>query len=109
MVQLGNVGFYVGEQQFLEQGNCQHLFFSRKYQLTAARKIAEESMDVDPNYDPSDFLKLDNLQDKNDKRDIKIQDDLAVSDSEDEIDEKPVQIESQPQQLGEEEVGDLWF
>lgn len=91
MVQLGNVGFYMSEQQLLQQG--------------------DESMDVDPNYDPSDFL-LAGLPARDEKNENKIQDDLAVSESEDESEtasqskQKPSQQLPQP----EEDVGgDLWF
>ncbi|KAG7211276.1 hypothetical protein KM043_010582 [Ampulex compressa] len=90
MVQLGNVGFYMGEQQLLQQ---------------------DESMDVDPNYDPSDFL-LAGLPARDDKGENKIQDDLAVSESDDEGDNNGTQSKHETQQLSqpEEDVGgDLWF
>ncbi|XP_078034563.1 TATA-box binding protein associated factor 1 isoform X3 [Augochlora pura] len=89
MVQLGNVGFYMADQQLLQQ---------------------DESMDVDPNYDPSDFL-LAGLPARDEKNETKIQDDLAVSESEDEA-ENNVQLKHKTQQLSqpEEDVGgDLWF
>ncbi|XP_033321327.1 TATA-box binding protein associated factor 1 isoform X2 [Megalopta genalis] len=89
MVQLGNVGFYMADQQLLQQ---------------------DESMDVDPNYDPSDFL-LAGLPVRDEKNETKIQDDLAVSESEDEA-ENNVQLKQKTQQLSqpEEDVGgDLWF
>lgn len=88
MVQLGNVGFYTGEQQLLHQ---------------------EESMDVDPNYDPSDFL-LAGLPSREDKTVDKIQDDLAISESDDEAQNNQLdakqELEPQPE---EDEGGDLWF
>ncbi|XP_015602536.1 transcription initiation factor TFIID subunit 1 isoform X2 [Cephus cinctus] len=89
MVQLGNVGFYTGEQQLLQQ---------------------DESMDVDPNYDPSDFL-LAGLPARNDKGVDKIQDDLAVSESEDEAENNSQQKQDIQQTLPQEEDvgGDLWF
>ncbi|XP_012231076.1 transcription initiation factor TFIID subunit 1 [Linepithema humile] len=92
MVQLGNVGFYMGEQQLLQQ---------------------DESMDVDPNYDPSDFL-LAGLPAREGEN--KIQDDLAVSESDDDTEntasKQEAQQNQQQQQLSQpdEEVGgDLWF
>ncbi|EFN79615.1 transcription initiation factor TFIID subunit 1 [Harpegnathos saltator] len=97
MVQLGNVGFYVGEQQLLQQ---------------------DESMDVDPNYDPSDFL-LAGLPAREDKSENKIQDDLAVSESDDDAEssnnlqsKQETQQNQQQQQLSqpdEDVAGDLWF
>ncbi|XP_034951275.1 transcription initiation factor TFIID subunit 1 [Chelonus insularis] len=89
MVQLGNVGFYVGDQQLIQQ---------------------EESMDVDPNYDPSDFL-LAGLPPRAEKVETdKIHDDLAVSESDEEIEtvEEPIKQENQPQSQPDED-GDLWF
>ncbi|XP_012287016.1 transcription initiation factor TFIID subunit 1 [Orussus abietinus] len=90
MVQLGNVGFYMGEQQLLQQ---------------------DESMDVDPNYDPSDFL-LAGLPARGDKGTDKIQDDLAVSESDEDAENntsrEKQELQQQPPQ--EEDVaGDLWF
>ncbi|XP_012257174.2 transcription initiation factor TFIID subunit 1 [Athalia rosae] len=88
MVQLGNVGFYTGEQQLLQQ---------------------EESMDVDPNYDPSDFL-LAGLPSREEKVVDKIQDDLAVSESDEDTQNNP--LETKPEmdaQPDEDEGGDLWF
>ncbi|KYN38772.1 Transcription initiation factor TFIID subunit 1 [Trachymyrmex septentrionalis] len=93
MVQLGNVGFYMGEQQLLQQ---------------------DESMDVDPNYDPSDFL-LAGLPARDDKVEDKIQEDLAVSESDDDaenVTSKQEAQQNQQQQLpqpDEDVGGDLWF
>lgn len=90
MVQLGNVGFYMADQQLLQQ---------------------DESMDVDPNYDPSDFL-LAGLPARDEKSENKIQDDLAVSESDDEAENNVQQKQKTPQQMSqpEEDVGgDLWF
>lgn len=74
--------------------------------------FAEESLDVDPNYDPSDFLMagLPQMQSQEVKLEDdeigKIHDDLAVSESEDE----GANDESGGQQLQEEDDGgELWF
>ncbi|KAG8039641.1 hypothetical protein G9C98_000370 [Cotesia typhae] len=93
MVQLGNVRYYVDEQQYIQQ---------------------DESMDVDPNYDPSDFL-LAGLPPRAKKVEVdKIQDDLAVSESDDEIEtvDEPLKQEQENQQPNPSEddvAGDLWF
>ncbi|XP_024082109.1 transcription initiation factor TFIID subunit 1 isoform X2 [Cimex lectularius] len=58
MVQLGNIAYYTETPQ-------------------------DESMDVDPNYDPSDFLG--GLKRDQPREEIKIQDDLAVSESDEEM------------------------
>lgn len=50
MVQLSGVGFY--NQQGSNSKNVKQTFFILGF------NISDESMDVDPNYDPSDFLKL---------------------------------------------------
>lgn len=69
-------------------------------------------MDVDPNYDPSDFLmsglplrKNDEMSPENQYSEMKIQDDLAVSESEDEdVNNAP------PESMQEEDDGgELWF
>lgn len=72
-------------------------------------------MDVDPNYDPSDFL-LAGLPAREDKSENKIQDDLAVSESDDDAEGSTLQskqeTQNQQQQLSQpdEDVGgDLWF
>lgn len=68
-------------------------------------------MDVDPNYDPSDFL-LAGLPARDEKTENKIQDDLAVSESDDDAENnaKQKQKTSQPLPQPEEDVGgDLWF
>lgn len=76
--------------------------------------LPDESMDVDPNYDPSDFL-LPGLAARDDKGENKIQDDLAVSESDDDtestIQKQETQQNQQQQQLSQadEDVGDLWF
>lgn len=76
-------------------------------------------MDVDPNYDPSDFL-LAGLPAREVKNENKIQDDLAVSESDDDAEgssnlqskQEAQQNQQQQQQLShpDEDVGgDLWF
>lgn len=65
--------------------------------------FSEESMDVDPNYDPSDFL-MKGLP-HNQSSNVKIHDDLAVSESDDES--GPNQIIKHEEI--EEKPGDLWF
>lgn len=78
--------------------------------------LTDESMDVDPNYDPSDFL-LAGLPARDDKSENKIQDDLAVSESDDDAEntipkQEAQQNQQQQQQLSQpdEDVGgDLWF
>lgn len=69
-------------------------------------------MDVDPNYDPSDFL-LAGLPPRAQKVEVdKIHDDLAVSESDEEMEapSEPVILENQQQSQPEEDVdGDLWF
>ncbi|KAK0086570.1 hypothetical protein PV325_002974 [Microctonus aethiopoides] len=91
MVQLGNVGLYLGVPPLIQQ---------------------DESMDVDPNYDPSDFL-LAGLPPRAEKVEVdKIHDDLAVSESDEEIEtpSEPVKQENQQQSQPDEDVGgDLWF
>ncbi|CAH1372514.1 unnamed protein product [Tenebrio molitor] len=99
MVQLGSMGYY---QQNDEGTDIMY---------------KEESMDVDPNYDPSDFLmsglpmhsnkdeiKIDEHVLQPQDTELKIHDDLAVSESEDEgqnVNDVPVQEE--------DDGGDLWF
>lgn len=66
-------------------------------------------MDVDPNYDPSDFL-LAGLPAREKKEESKIQDDLAVSESEDEIETKDEPILEKKELPSNEEDGeDIWF
>lgn len=73
-------------------------------------------MDVDPNYDPSDFL-LAGLPAREDKSENKIQDDLAVSESDDDAESSTLQskqetqqVQQQPLSQPDEDVGgDLWF
>ncbi|KMR03010.1 transcription initiation factor tfiid subunit 1 [Lasius niger] len=107
MVQLGNVGFYVGEQQLLQQ------VFDPLLNQTLVLMLADESMDVDPNYDPSDFL-LAGLPARDDKGENKIQDDLAVSESDDDAEstipkQEAQQNQQQLSQPDEDVGGDLWF
>lgn len=117
MVQLGNVGFYTEEQQLLQQGEFYSVFrdflelcyFWFTFGINSAIFPTDESMDVDPNYDPSDFL-LAGLPSREDKNVDKIQDDLAISESDDETQNIPLdtkqELETQPD---EDDGGDLWF
>lgn len=62
-------------------------------------------MDVDPNYDPSDFL-TEKLGDN------KIQDDLAVSESDEETtDGNLITMKEEPPEQSQQydDGGDLWF
>ncbi|XP_075228523.1 TATA-box binding protein associated factor 1 isoform X4 [Lycorma delicatula] len=83
MMQLGNIAYYQPD--------------------TSVQQHQEESMDVDPNYDPSDFLMKGLPQ--NQSNNVKIHDDLAVSESDDESGQNQIikheDIEEKP--------GDLWF
>lgn len=76
--------------------------------------FTEESLDVDPNYDPSDFLMAGLPKNRSFDEDIKpshadislkIQDDLAVSESEDEGSHS----KSTQQIQDDDDVGDVWF
>lgn len=73
MMQLGNIAYY--QQDVHDEGQGQ------------IPQDQDESMDVDPNYDPSDFL-MHGLPQRNGKQDAKssgkIHDDLEVSESDDE-------------------------
>ncbi|XP_069701181.1 transcription initiation factor TFIID subunit 1 isoform X2 [Periplaneta americana] len=99
MVQLGNIGYYPPAAGITNE--------------------QEESMDVDPNYDPSDFLlhglpqqRAAQLQLANQAamRD-KIHDDLEVSESDDEMTLTTAVVNEPPKREVEEEDdgGDLWF
>ena len=63
-------------------------------------------MDVDPNYDPSDFL-LHGLPQQRAVRD-KIHDDLEVSESDEEVQVSTIEIPKREQD-DDDEGGDLWF
>lgn len=67
--------------------------------------ILEESIEVDPNYDPSDFL-LAGLPSRQDTD--QINNDLAISDDSDE-EQKNIKIETQIAPTEGETTGDLWF
>lgn len=70
--------------------------------------IAEDSSDVDPNYDPSDFLMAGlpkKVEPEQDRDEGKIQDDLAVSESEDE----GTNVNNSGQMMEEDDGGELWF
>ncbi|XP_014237505.1 transcription initiation factor TFIID subunit 1 [Trichogramma pretiosum] len=88
MIQLGNAGSYHAETSIIPPA------------------VAEES--IDSNYDPSDSFFTTLSVRKEEDIVSKIQDDLAMSDS-DEEDQKDIK-ELQPAQMStEEEVGSLWF
>ncbi|KAH1004133.1 transcription initiation factor TFIID subunit 1 isoform X2 [Dendroctonus ponderosae] len=94
MVQLGSMGFYQQE----ELAEAETLMFK------------EESMDVDPNYDPSDFLmsglaSVRKVEDPIQGQDIKIHDDLAVSESDEELRND---LEPEPENNPEDDDG-VWF
>ncbi|KAL1517978.1 hypothetical protein ABEB36_001670 [Hypothenemus hampei] len=96
MVQLGSMGFY----QQGDLGETETLMFK------------EESMDVDPNYDPSDFLmsgltSVRKVEDPIQGQDIKIHDDLAVSESEDE--ETHQEMHPEPDNSIPEDEDGVWF
>lgn len=67
-------------------------------------------MDVDPNYDPSDFL-LAGLPARDDRISNEIHDDLAVSESDEEVDNNREQLkqEQQPSSQPDEDDGAIWF
>ncbi|XP_050517356.1 transcription initiation factor TFIID subunit 1 isoform X2 [Diabrotica virgifera virgifera] len=101
MVQLGTMGYYPPTEG--QEGDSAEASFMYK----------DESMDVDPNYDPSDFLmsglplrkvEESELQQENA---MKIHDDLAVSESEDEGTNAPQ--ENQDNMQEDDDAGDLWF
>lgn len=119
MVQLGNMGFYhqsegEGSEALMFKGNsCIFIYLNKLFAIF----IIEESIDVDPNYDPSDFLmsglplcKPEAVKENLDEHDvgIKIHDDLEVSESEDEENSANV-AETQQQVQEEEDGGELWF
>lgn len=95
MVQLGTMGYY--HQQ--EGDGSEALMFK------------EESLDVDPNYDPSDFLmaglpKMKPEEIKLEDDVGKIHDDLAVSES----DEEGTSLNTSGQPLpDDDDGGELWF
>lgn len=67
-------------------------------------------MDVDPNYDPSDFLmsglaSVRKVEDPIQGQDIKIHDDLAVSESDEELHND---LEPEPENNPEDDDG-VWF
>lgn len=79
--------------------------------------IADESMDLDPNYDPSDFLPT-NSQNIDSDKDLtgssnpnhttaNIQDDLEISDSDEELARDPQEDTMEIKTEGD--LGELWF
>lgn len=113
MMQLGNIGFYqqTDQTEIIYKGIFNNNLYI--YYFIKKKIITEESMDVDPNYDPSDFLmvglpKSEVLHIKPDPEEMKIHDDLAVSESEEECNTN--QQSSSHQIIHEEDDGgDLWF
>lgn len=90
-----------------------NVVFDSLLNQTLVLMLADESMDVDPNYDPSDFL-LAGLPARDDKGENKIQDDLAVSESDDDAEstipkQEAQQNQQQLSQPDEDVGGDLWF
>lgn len=90
MVQLGNIAYY-----------------------TEAQQVADESMDVDPNYDPSDFLG--GLK-RTDTESIRVEEDLRVSESDEEmqvdVKNEALDVKTEPQPQSEpdpDDDGALWF
>ncbi|XP_044017521.1 transcription initiation factor TFIID subunit 1-like isoform X2 [Aphidius gifuensis] len=79
-------------------------------QVAEAMVQLEESMDVDPNYDPSDFL-LAGLPARDDRISNEIHEDLAVSESDEEVDNNREQLkqEQQPSSQPDEDDGAIWF
>ncbi|KAK4872343.1 hypothetical protein RN001_014372 [Aquatica leii] len=106
MVQLGTMGFYHQQDE-----NHESVMYK------------EESIDVDPNYDPSDFLMSglpriktegdveDLTIEEHDVKTIKIHDDLAVSESDDEGGNILMSNVQTQQMQDDDDVGDgdLWF
>lgn len=113
MVQLGSMSFY----QPGDLAVPDNLVFKGKFWLNFVQfewlfVTTEESMDVDPNYDPSDFLMsgLASVRKVNDPiqgQDIKIHDDLAVSESDDD-NERPQEMQKDYENMPEDEDG-VWF
>ncbi|CAG9856159.1 unnamed protein product [Phyllotreta striolata] len=106
MVQLGTMGYYPPNDG--QDADC-----------TEALMFKDESMDVDPNYDPSDFLmaglplrKVEddtgmNSQEATTLTEMKIHDDLAVSESDDEGANVGRDVQENMQE--DDDAGDLWF
>ncbi|CAH1113327.1 unnamed protein product [Psylliodes chrysocephalus] len=106
MVQLGTMGYYPPTEGH-ECDSAEALMFK------------EESMDVDPNYDPSDFLMsglplrkvddnmINDSQEVTTLTEMKIHDDLAVSESEDEGTNAHQEVHENMQE--DDDAGDLWF
>lgn len=123
MVQLGTMGYYHQSETNEAMIFKGRVGFGIYFNLTLFF-VAEESLDVDPNYDPSDFLmsglpmnmkrgliKEEELDiEECDINDMKMNDDLAVSDSEEEVENTSAlnisQTPSQEEELGDE---DIWF
>lgn len=116
MVQLGTLGYYHQNEGETNEA----LLYKGDYKRCTGRyfylrlNVTEESLDVDPNYDPSDFLMAglpknrvfeDDIKVGNTDIGLKIQDDLAVSESEDE----GPHAKNAQQIQDDDDVGDVWF
>ncbi|XP_065160409.1 transcription initiation factor TFIID subunit 1 isoform X2 [Atheta coriaria] len=105
MVQLGTMGYYQTENE--ADGTAEHLMFK------------EESMDVDPDYDPSEFLLSGynpmRIKEEPDpqQKELKIDDDLAISESDDELQniDNPSNIQQQFTSQAPDDGDDdgIWF
>lgn len=116
MVQLGTLGYY---HQNEGETNEALIYKGNKWRYSIViyswfLVCAEESLDVDPNYDPSDFLMAglpknrvfeDDIKPSHSDIGLKIQDDLAVSESEDEGSHS----KNNQQIQDDDDVGDVWF
>lgn len=112
MVQLGQMTYYEhaeGEVNddlvykgllFFTFDCCVHIVKFLLFYL-----LLEDSMDVDPNYDPSDFLMAGLPKEEVKVESNKIQDDLAVSESEDE----GGNVNASGHILDDDDGGELWF
>lgn len=71
--------------------------------------LSDESMDVDPNYDPSDFLMQGLPSRENRLQTGKIHDDLAVSESDEEPPNTDGNIKVEDNDNNDIDAGELWF
>lgn len=97
MVQLGNLGYYPASSSIV--GSTGEVEIEEHN--PSIKHEQEESMDVDPNYDPSDFLMQGLPQQKmgpssSHSQKLAIQDDLAVSESDE---EEECRIKQEPENL----------
>lgn len=125
MVQLGTMGYYPPEN--VPDGSVEGVEMDafKIHQLT--HHDQEEGLDLDPNYDPSEFLSLGRapaavpvhgddlhlaLRDpevSEEQMPTEIHDDLAVSESDDDNNHEESHFVQEPQEVDEAEEGDLWF